>query len=44
VDDFALKFTALVGRIRELGDAMDEKYVVKKLLRAISTKFIIDAF
>ena len=40
VDDFALKFTALVGRIRELGDAMDEKYVVKKLLRAVSTKFI----
>ena len=30
----------LVGRIRELGDAMEEKYVVKKLLRAVSTKFI----
>ncbi|KAF0913450.1 hypothetical protein E2562_022342 [Oryza meyeriana var. granulata] len=40
MDDFAAKFTALVGRIRELGDAMDEKYVVKKLLRAVSTKFV----
>uniref|UniRef100_A0ACD5UVV1 Uncharacterized protein n=1 Tax=Avena sativa TaxID=4498 RepID=A0ACD5UVV1_AVESA len=34
VDDFAAKFTTLVGRIRELGDPMEEKYVVKKLLRA----------
>ena len=40
VDDFTVKFTALVGRIRELGDALDEKYIVKKPLRAISTKFI----
>ncbi|KAF0889491.1 hypothetical protein E2562_024546 [Oryza meyeriana var. granulata] len=40
VDDFAVKFTTLVGRIHELGDAMDEKYVVKKLLRAVSTKFV----
>ncbi|KAF0893306.1 hypothetical protein E2562_023943 [Oryza meyeriana var. granulata] len=32
VDDFTAKFTTLVGRICELGDAMDEKYVVKKLL------------
>uniref|UniRef100_A0A452Y766 Uncharacterized protein n=1 Tax=Aegilops tauschii subsp. strangulata TaxID=200361 RepID=A0A452Y766_AEGTS len=40
VDDFAARFTTLVGRIRELGDAMEEKYVVKKLLRAVSNKFI----
>ncbi|XBJ26293.1 hypothetical protein VPH35_003755 [Triticum aestivum] len=40
VDDFAARFTTLVGRIRELGDAMEEKYVVKKLLRIISNKFI----
>ena len=40
MDDFAEKFMMLVGRIRELGDAMEEKYVVKKLLRAVSTKFI----
>ena len=39
VDDFAAKFTTLVGRIRELGDPM-EKYVVKKLLRAVSKKYI----
>ena len=40
VDDFAAKFTTLVGRIRELGDPMEEKYVVKKLLRAVSKKYI----
>ena len=40
MDDFAEKFMMLVGRIRELGDVMEEKYVVKKLLRAVSTKFI----
>jgi hypothetical protein len=40
VDDFAAKFTTLVGRIRELGDPMEEKYVVKKLLRVVSKKYI----
>ncbi|CAN6209255.1 unnamed protein product [Urochloa humidicola] len=40
VDDFAGKFMTLVGRIRELGDALEEKYVVKKLLRSVSAKFI----
>uniref|UniRef100_A0A0A8Y736 Uncharacterized protein n=1 Tax=Arundo donax TaxID=35708 RepID=A0A0A8Y736_ARUDO len=30
----------LVGCICELGDTMEEKYIAKKLLRAISTKFI----
>ncbi|XBJ20350.1 hypothetical protein VPH35_011190 [Triticum aestivum] len=40
VDDFATKFTTLVGHIHELGDPMEEKYVVKKLLRAVSNKFI----
>ncbi|KAG8082638.1 hypothetical protein GUJ93_ZPchr0014g46535 [Zizania palustris] len=40
MDDFSEKFTTLVGRIRELGDAMEEKYVVKKLLRGVSIKFI----
>ena len=29
VDDFAAKFTALVGRIHELRDPMEEKYIVK---------------
>jgi hypothetical protein len=40
VDDFTGKFMTLVGRIRELGDAVEEKYVVKKLLRSVSAKFI----
>ncbi|KAE8795061.1 hypothetical protein D1007_30266 [Hordeum vulgare] len=40
VDDFAARFTTLVGRIRELGDPLEEKYIVKKLLRAVSNKFI----
>uniref|UniRef100_A0A453RH22 Uncharacterized protein n=1 Tax=Aegilops tauschii subsp. strangulata TaxID=200361 RepID=A0A453RH22_AEGTS len=38
-NDFAVKFTMLVGHIHELGDTMEEKYVVKKL-RAVSNKFI----
>jgi hypothetical protein len=40
VDDSTAKFTTLVGHIRELGDPMEEKYVVKKLLRAVSKKYI----
>ncbi|XP_051197381.1 uncharacterized protein [Lolium perenne] len=40
VDDFAARFTTLVGRIRELGDPMEEKYVVNKLLRVVSKKYI----
>jgi hypothetical protein len=44
VDDFAAKFTTLVGRgasvSGELGDPMEEMYVVKKLLRAVSKKCI----
>nr|XP_040246070.1 uncharacterized protein LOC120965016 [Aegilops tauschii subsp. strangulata] len=36
----ASRFTTLVGLIRELDDQMEEKYVVKKLLRAVSNKFI----
>ncbi|KAF0898837.1 hypothetical protein E2562_011902 [Oryza meyeriana var. granulata] len=40
VDDYTMKFMTLVGRIHELGDAVEEKYVVKKLLRSVSTKFI----
>ncbi|KAF0888584.1 hypothetical protein E2562_016053 [Oryza meyeriana var. granulata] len=40
MDDFVVKFTVLVGRIREIGDAMDEKYVVRKLLQVVSTKFV----
>jgi hypothetical protein len=36
MDDFAEKFMTLVAQIRELGDAMEEKYVVKKLLRSVS--------
>ncbi|KAF0922724.1 hypothetical protein E2562_001116 [Oryza meyeriana var. granulata] len=40
VDDYAVKFMTLVGHIRELGDAVEEKYVVKKLPQFVSTKFI----
>ena len=40
VDDFAGKFMALLGHIHELGDAVEEKYVMKKLLQSVSTKFI----
>ena len=40
MDDFVEKFMTLVGRIRELEDAMGDKYIVKKMVRAISNKFI----
>lgn len=40
VDDFTTKFTMLVGQIRELGETMEEKYVMEKLLRAVFDKFI----
>ncbi|XP_039129027.1 uncharacterized protein LOC120265208 [Dioscorea cayenensis subsp. rotundata] len=40
VDDFATKLTTIVNKIRALGDKMEEAYVVKKLLRAVPSKFI----
>lgn len=43
VDDFVEKIMMFVAWIRELEDAM-EKYVVKKLLRVVSTKFINVAY
>lgn len=40
VDDFAVRLTTLVNQIRGLGENMEESYVVKKLLRAIPTKYL----
>lgn len=40
LDDFSVKLTGLVTNIRALGEDMKEAYVVKKLLRAVPTKFI----
>ncbi|GKA35766.1 NB-ARC domains-containing protein [Tanacetum coccineum] len=40
VDEFAAKVTNIVSTMRTLGDSVDESYVVKKLLRAVSTKFL----
>ena len=40
VDDFSMKLNNLVNNIRALGDKIDEAYVVKKLLRAVPTKFL----
>ncbi|XP_074347555.1 uncharacterized protein LOC141686417 [Apium graveolens] len=40
LDDFCYKLNSLVANIRALGEAIDEEYVVKKLLRAIPTKFL----
>lgn len=40
LDEFYLKLNGLVLNIRALGDEMKESYVVKKLLRAVSPKFL----
>lgn len=40
LDDFYLKLNSLVTNIRTLGEQMEEVYVVKKLLRAVPSKFL----
>ena len=40
VDDFAARLTMIVNKICALGDKVEEAYVVKKLLRAVPSKFL----
>ena len=40
LDDFHVKVNGLVTNIRALGEVIKESYVVKKLLRAVPTKFL----
>lgn len=40
VDDFHMRLNGLVTNIRALGEDMAESYVVKKLLRAVPTRFL----
>lgn len=40
LDDFCMKLNGLVTNIRALGEAIEEAYVVKKLLRAVPSKFL----
>ncbi|XP_074373445.1 uncharacterized protein LOC141713770 [Apium graveolens] len=40
IDDFSMKLTNIVSNIRALGDKVEQSCVVKKLLRAVSTKFL----
>ncbi|XP_074348566.1 uncharacterized protein LOC141687257 [Apium graveolens] len=40
LDDFYLKLNGLVTNIQALGDTMADSYVVKKMLRAVPTKFL----
>lgn len=40
IDDFAMKLRKIVTNISALGGDVAESYVVKKLLRAVSTKFL----
>lgn len=40
LDDFYLKLNGVVTNIRALGERVNESYVVKKLLRAVPTKFL----
>nr|GEV06275.1 hypothetical protein [Tanacetum cinerariifolium] len=40
IDDFAMKVNNIVSNIRALGKKVEEAYVVKKLLRAVPSKFL----
>nr|GEU99437.1 hypothetical protein [Tanacetum cinerariifolium] len=40
VDEFATKLSNVVSNIRALGDKIEETYIVKKLLRAVPSKFL----
>lgn len=40
LDDFCMKINGLVTNIRALGEEIKEDYVVKKLLRAVPSKFL----
>ncbi|KAL8096387.1 hypothetical protein AgCh_037375 [Apium graveolens] len=40
VEDFAMKLNGIVTNIRALGEKVEEAYVVKKLLRAVPSKFL----
>ena len=39
VVDFAMKFTHIISDLRNLGEAMEEKEVVQRFLRAMPAKF-----
>lgn len=39
-DEFSTRVTNIVSTMRSLGDTVDESYVVKKLLRAVPSKFV----
>ena len=40
VVDFAMKFTHIISDLRNLGEAMEEKEVVRRFLRATPAKFV----
>lgn len=39
IDDFAMRLTSIISKIRGLGDKMEEIYVVRKFLHAVTGKF-----
>ena len=40
IDDFSTRMMTTIAKIRGLGEKMEDSYIVKKLLRALSSKFI----
>ena len=40
IDDFQMRMNSLVTNIRALGEEVEESYVVKKLLRAVPSRFL----
>lgn len=40
VEDYAFKVGTIVNKIRELGEKMEDSYVVKRMLRSLPNKFL----
>lgn len=40
IDDFCMKLYGIITNIHALGETMEESYIVKKLLRAVPSKYL----
>lgn len=40
IEDYPINIGSLVSKIRELGETMEDSYVIKRMLRALSNKFL----
>ncbi|WP_353622643.1 hypothetical protein [Escherichia coli] len=40
IDEYAIKVGTIVSKIRELGEVMEDSYVVKRMLRSLPSRFL----